>query len=454
MSHTAKVFVVALSLVIWFAPLSSRAADDREKETLSRAREILNLYLDGEYEKFVATGTDELKEKFPPEMAAQVAAQLTAQLGKYQRERSAECSRVAGYNAVNFALRYEKSTLKLRVVLDDQQRLAGFLITGTESNVAYHAPEYVDKARFTETPVTVVTGEFELPGTLSIPTGGGKHPGLVLVHGSGPNDQDETVQANKPFRDLAWGLASRGIAVLRYEKRTHKYAAKMNPDEITLDTETIDDALSAAALLRKRPEIDSQRVYVLGHSLGGMAAPFIGAKDEKLAGIIIMAGNARSILDLLDDQLEYIAKSDGEVSDAERAQVDAVHKAAAAIRAGDTDSVEKPLLGAPAVYWERLHKRRQCETAASLHMPILVLQGGRDYQVTTKSFEQWKHALAGKSNVTFKLYQRLNHLMVAGDSPSTPSEYVEPGHVDQSVVEDIAAWIRSGGSALSTGEVR
>ena len=130
----------------------------------------------------------------------------------------------------------------------------------------------------------------------------------MLVHGSGPNDRDETLGPNKPFRDLAWGLADRGIAVLRYDKRTSVYGGKMAGNKnLTVREETIDDALLAVKLLRGRPDIDPKRIFILGHSLGGMVAPRIGADDPSLAGLIILAGATRPLPDVAREQLEYIA---------------------------------------------------------------------------------------------------------------------------------------------------
>jgi dienelactone hydrolase len=198
---------------------------------------------------------------------------------------------------------------------------------------------------------------------------------------------DEAIGPNRPFRDLAWGLSSKGIAVLRYDKRTRVHGAKMVAGgPVTLEAETIDDALAAIALARSRPEIDPARVYVLGHSLGAMAAPAIAKRDGKLAGAIMLAGPARPLSTVLDEQLAYID---------------------------------------------------------SLAVAFLLLQGGRDYQVTMEDFALWKAALAGRPGTKLVAYPDLNHLFITGTGKATPTEYMsKSGHVAPSVIEELAAWIR------------
>ncbi len=431
---TCCLFIAGL-----LAIASVARADDEQR--IKRAKEILKLWTDGKYKEFVATGDEKVRSLFSPTQAEQVKAGITFKLGDYQSMESAKPIKAGGYFSVDFVCRFERGTGTLRVTLDKQDRMAGFQIMRLQANVPYEPPEYVDKNAFREEQVTVSAGEFPLPGTLTLPRSGGPHPAVVLVHGSGPHDEDETVGANKPFRDLAWGLASRNVAVLRYVKRTKEHPTAKKPAEWTLADETIDDALAAAKLLREHPQIDPKRVFVLGHSLGGMAAPYIAARDEKLGGIIIMASNARSILDLIEDQTQYIAKLDGDYSDEERAKIDELKQALAAIRAGEPEKVTEPILGVPASYWAHLHSLDPAGTAAKLKMPILVIQGGRDYQVTMADFRLWKQRLGNCKNATLKLFPRVNHLFIAGEGPSGPAEYQQPGHVDEQVVKYIAEWL-------------
>jgi len=246
---------------------------------------------------------------------------------------------------------------------------------------------------------------------------------VILVHGSGPHDRDETIGPNKPFRDLAWGLANRGIAVLRYEKRTHQYGDRMggNPN-LTVREETTDDALAAVGVLRTHDRIDPKRIFVLGHSLGGMLAPRIGVADPSLAGLVIMAGTTRPLLDVAREQLVYLATINPGSPDPDK-------------------GIEQLKRAAPDAYWKDLDSYSPGATAATLTFPMLILQGERDYQVTTADLQGWRDALRGHSGVTIKSYPTLNHLFQAGEGKSTPAEYQKAGHMPDFVLDDIAAWI-------------
>ncbi len=311
-------------------------------------------------------------------------------------------------------------------------------------------PSYVNEKLFHEQPLTVVNGKFELPGTLTIPVGNGPFPGVVLVQGSGPHDQDETIGPNKPFKDLAWGLASRGVAVLRYTKRTQQYGAASSADynSLTVEDETMSDARAAVALLQKQPGVNPKHVYLLGHSLGAMLAPRIAASDAQIAGIIVMAGNTRPMEQLVVDQVNYLGALPGANKDAAEKQIAAAEEFKKQVEDPNLkQGTVVDMLGAkiPASYWLDLRDYKPAEIAAKLSVPMLILQGGRDYQVTKPDYEGWQKALAGHSNATLKWYPQLTHLFIAGTGLSTPQEYDQPGHVSEEVVSDISAWVVAGG---------
>jgi dienelactone hydrolase len=343
---------------------------------------------------------------------------------------------------------FKQMALDAKVVFDAKGRVAGlFFVPSHPAASTSEPPPYARANAFQEKEFTVGHGEWRLPSTLTLPTtGGGPWPAVVLVHGSGPNDRDETVGANKPFRDLAWGLATKGVAVLRYEKRTKAYAEKLQAaglGQFTVQEETIDDALSAVAQLRATDGLDPKRIFIVGHSLGGTVAPRIGHADPKLAGLIILAGATRPLEDLMVEQTRYLISLNGQPSAESRAKLDELLAEVAKVKKltpADSSSTAS-LLHAPPAYWLDLREHDTLAIAKELKQPLLILQGGRDYQVTEVDFNGWKESLVAQSNVTFKLYPKLNHLFIAGEGRSTPDEYEEPGHVAEGVVTDIAEWI-------------
>lgn len=302
-----------------------------------------------------------------------------------------------------------------------------------------------------ESEVTVGAEPWLLPGTLTLPTAEGPLPGVVLVHGSGPHDRDETIGPNKPFRDLARGLAARGVATLRYEKRTKAHRKRMAElaQTITVEEETVADAALAAALLGTRPEIASGRVYVLGHSLGGTVAPRIAAKAPGLAGLVILAGSTRPLEDLVLEQFLYISLSDGRQGKGEAEALSNLAKQVSAVKdealKDSAPGVLKLPFGVPAGYWLDLRAYDPARAASQLDLPMLFLQGGRDYQVTAADFESWRAALRSRNNAVFVWIPNVNHLFIAGKTKSVPLEYFRSGHVDPAVIDIIAEWVKMPG---------
>jgi dienelactone hydrolase len=316
---------------------------------------------------------------------------------------------------------FEKTALAVMVSFDPENKIAGMNITPVTPSAEPSAPPA--STRFTEESVTVGAGEWALPGTLSMPVGR-VAAAIVLVHGSGPNDRDETLGPNKPFRDLAWGLAERGIAVLRYEKRTRQHGAKFAAANrnFTVREETTEDAVLAVKLLRSRKAFDPKRIFVLGHSLGGTLAPRIAVEDGALAGIIVLAGATRPLQEVAREQLIYLSSLTPGALNPEEA-------------------LQTLLKRAPDSYWKDLDAYQPARVAATLRIPMLILQGERDYQVTQADLEGWRSALRGRSDVTIKSYPTLNHLFMVGEGKATPAEYQQPGKVAEFVLDDIANWI-------------
>jgi dienelactone hydrolase len=390
MSSSFPVVVLALALALQLDPTTvGRPAADE--------------FAGARFPELIARFNEKMKAAAPEPMLRKIHGALTPQLGAYEKiAGETECTLSAGIHSCVTPLQFARGRLVLRVGVSADGRVAGLSVVGMEplEGLAPGAN------------ASLAAGSVTLPAIVTLPKAAGPTPLIVLVHGSGAHDADETIGPNKPFRDLAEGLAARGIATLRYVKRNR---IDPLPASATLDDEVTRDALAAVALARTTPGVDASRIFVLGHSLGGYMAPHIASKDPQIRGIVVMAGNSRTLRESLTDQLRHLT--------------------------GTIDGLDAAMQQMPNRYRELLPNYDPTAAARGLMRPVLVLQGGRDYQVNDKDYARWASALSNSPNATLKLYPRLNHLFLEGDGVSMPAEYEKPGRIPPQVLDDIASWV-------------
>ena len=442
----------ALVIAVFVLPLFAEAQllqPSRGEDDIALARQFVESLAKEDFANATKGFDAAMQGAMPEAKLQQTWKSLLGQVGAFKKQVNTRTEKFRQYNVVFVACEFEKTPLDVKVVFNTKKEIAGlfFVPSQTPSAHTFAPPSYAKTNMYHEKEIVVGSGEFSLPGTLTLPIGSGLFPAVVLVHGSGPNDRDETVGPNKPFRDIALGLASRGIAVLRYEKRTKVYGAKLvaRKDSITVNEETIDDALAAVLSLSRTENINPQKIFVLGHSLGGTVIPRIGVRNPNIAGFICLAGATRPFEDLIVDQMTYIFSLDNTISNEEKTELEQIKAKVARVKdkklSLSTFSTELPL-GVNAKYWLDLRDYNPAETATKLTQPMLFLQGGRDYQVTIADFDGWKRTLSSKTNVEFKLYPNLNHLFIEGERKSTPEEYQIAGHVAEPVIDDVAKWVK------------
>jgi dienelactone hydrolase len=254
-----------------------------------------------------------MKEAVDAPKLQEVWAQLEEAGGTFQGFGESEEQKGPGATMVILTAKFQKTEFDVTVAIDDKTHEIQGLLVRPKNMHPYKAPAYADPALFTEKEVKVGTGALALPAILTSPKlpEGKKAPGLVLVHGSGPADRDETIGGVKPFRDLAQGLATRGVTVLRYDKRTRAHANEVaqHIEDLTPKEEVIDDAAFAVRLLASEPTVDAKRIFVLGHSLGATFAPRIAQAAPEVAGLVLLAGTTRPLEDVILEQHKYILEA-------------------------------------------------------------------------------------------------------------------------------------------------
>ena len=430
---------ITIALALTLALAAPAAADERAR-ALSAA--VLDQMEAGEFQAVHDALAPEMRAAVSVQALAQGWTGLRQQLGPLQSRGEPRLVERAGTTLVVTPLHFAHATWNANLAFDQQERTSSLLLQPAPAAApAVAAP--ADDAGYTERDFSVGGDDDALPGTLAMPDGDGPFPAVVLVHGSGPQDRNQTYGPNHPFLDIARGLAARGIASLRYDKRTlvHRAAAMANPD-FNIDDETTDDAVIALAALRATPGIDPERVYVFGHSQGAMMAPRIVQRADGAAGAILLAAPARRLLDVLPEQIAYMGQIQAADPEQARAALDGLADSIARLRAGeDMAPAEAPLGLAPA-YWHSTEAVDPVAEARALSQPLLVLHGDRDIQVTDTEWQMWQDAFGDDPRVELKSYPGLGHQGIAADADDPLASYLQPGSVDGELIDDVAAWIR------------
>jgi dienelactone hydrolase len=440
MFKRATGLTVAMLGMVLTAPVVAQPA----AACLAHGQAALEAWTQGHFDQAGKDFAPVMAGKLTPGMLRQVWGQLQSQAGSFKSLGALAPRSLGGQDVLVAMLTFSNAPLAAIIHCDAQARIDGFRVVPASSVEPVAAtrepaiPDTVSRAL----PVPSPLGP--LPGTLTLPEGKGPFPAVLLVAGSGPHDEDETIGPNKPFRDLAAGLAKAGVATLRYDKRSWAHATRINAQTFTVDDEVTDDALAAAHLLEQQPGIDPRRVFVLGHSLGAMMAPRIGQRDPRLAGLILLAAPARPLLEISAQQV----REQGQRSHETAAQIAASEQAIVAEQKllAAADPRHPPVGsfgGMPQRYWLSLHEVHQVEVAKKSSMPMLILQGSGDFQVSpTLDFARWKQALAGRPQTDFHLYPGLSHLFMPAGKSGTMADYMVPDHVDSRVITDIATWVK------------
>lgn len=439
-----RLFYYCITIIILLTSTSYSQISNYNKQ-IEISNNFIEKYkaqdFDGMYSMFDST----MKARIQIPVLKQIYSQVSSQFGEISEVTKQNCISQGEYITCINTVHFTKGDLNFLISYNKDNQVAGFFIQPSTSKSNYTIPDYSDTTKF-ERKTLKFGKEFPLDGELTLPKSSKSVACVILVHGSGLHDMDETMYDNKPFKDLAYGLSSNGIAVFRYNKRTQQHSSDLlkSIDTMTLQSEVLEDVVFAYNLIKKQKGIDPTRIYILGHSLAGYAIPEIAQLIPDASGFISLAGSARSLEDLLLDQTHYISQfPDSPIS---QDQLNEIEGTIEKIKKEDFSFMKTPTdypFGMSPAYWKYLHKYDNIKLASLIKSPIIVLQGERDYQVNLKDYEIWKSALRNNKDAQFKTYPSLNHLFLEGTEKSTPEEYTKAGHIPFYVIEDIINFINN-----------
>jgi uncharacterized protein len=444
-SALAVLACFALGAAANAAPQSNRKPGGYTADASRALRELA----DGQFERVAANFDSHLALELPGNKLREQWGQFTTQTGPFKKIITSELTpELGGYEAVTIVCEFEHTTsANVLVTFDSAGKIAGLYFGPKSTDIAseWHTPVYADPSKFSEEALTLKSGAWRLPATLTLPNGPGPFPGVVLLPGSPPIDQDATVGPNKIFKDIAWGLASRGLAVLRYAKRSHAFGAGLGLGEISffsLREESNEDARAALALLSERKDIDHQHTFVLGHSLGGFAAPQIAAENSSVKGIIALGAPAGDLLGVLIERMRAQAAAGGPQAAVMAQGADALEN----VQKGRVDAgslIELFGQRVPVAFWTEQRNYQPGAATAKLRLPALVLVGKHDAEVPPDDIDLWRQALANCKDAVVKFYPDLFHLFMpstATGNGDSPEDWSRAAHVSEQVIHDITAW--------------
>ncbi|MBQ5369465.1 MAG: alpha/beta fold hydrolase [Peptococcaceae bacterium] len=442
-----KLFtMICIATMLVMACSLSGCGKDTVKETAAqqinyteRTFTIVDKLVNNKITDFYSYFDENMKKQVSQADVQQIWASLISDYGAFDYYKTdITLTTKDGYQIVDVPVIFKNGSATLRFALNAKGEISGFFITdnATASNSMQLA---------NDTEVTFGSAEYPISGSLTLPEGEGPFPAVILVHGSGPSDRNEQIGPNLPFMDLAEQLSAQGVAVLRYDKRTYLYGNQLAQlTDITVQDETIDDVVYALDYLQTLDNIDTEHIYIAGHSLGGYLIPRIAAQTPEAAGYILLAASARPMEDLLLEQTEYILSLEKSLDDASKEKllkqtqdmVDTIKSLTP-----DSEYTADQLGGTPASYWLDLKNYDPIAEVQGINKSFLVLQGGRDYQVTKTDYDLWQSAFGEYSDVHFRFYDNLNHLFMSGTGKSVPNEYQQKNTVDTVVGKDIANFV-------------
>lgn len=348
---------------------------------------------------------------------------------------------------VKILAHFHRKKILFKISFDSLNKITGFFVDEKlrkKKEINYSLPNYYDPKLFHEDTGSFISNGFLLKYGYISPDTFKKYPVVIFIHGSGPNDMDESIGPNKIFKDIAIGLAKYHISTFRYDKRSFSYP-ESKKDSSTIYDETVDDALNAIEFVKCLPNIDTTSIFFLGHSLGAYVAPYLLNRRPKIKGALMLGYPSLDMTEVLKFQIYSFVKNLDKKMAPEDDQFykEAIAKLNNINNRNFNEATPKDsLIFFSSRYWLSILNYNHNDEARQIQQPVFLLYGSKDDQVNPQNYEFAKKSLEGKKNITISIYNGLNHVFLKTHYQKGEDDYEYPAHVPKYVIKDMAKWIK------------
>lgn len=441
-----KILILALTLFI-----SSVALYASEEISIEKPKEIIGYFQSGDVDEIYSQFDTNMAKLLSPDRLEPIWNQMTRNYGKFNGFGKQDSVITNGNLITNTDLDFEKAVINFMLSFNNtDNKITGMYISEqekkkTETDEELPLPSYIDTTLFTEQEI-VIKDIYDLNGKLTIPKSFSKKIVFILVHGSGPQDMEGSFGKHKFLQNLAWGLSSSGYATVRYNKLTLQHGSKLVREipEMTQDDEYNNSILGAFELLKSYDELKDCKIVLIGHSQGASAITSF-SKSKDVDGMILLSGSPRKLYDIYTEQLQYIFSLEDGINNSENTILTNHKDKVENFYKNKNRVIPKDSLPLELNYEYLIHMDEfdAIENLSESKIPVLVVNGGHDYQVTVKDFEMWKNGLNKNNNIKFELIENVNHIFGEIDRMSVPSDYRKYRPIAPKLFELIKKWINN-----------
>ncbi|GAA4327943.1 hypothetical protein GCM10023149_31700 [Mucilaginibacter gynuensis] len=402
-----RLFFLTIAL-LFTLPTFAQTEPPANAEAVANFKKFYNA---GQPDSLFKRFSTEMKTALPIDQFKATTLQLKSQLGNLQK---AEFIKTEGPLSI-YKAAFDKGTFLLNVALNDQKQYTGLLLKPYEAIApAVAAQSSALDASLAETPYNLKTLAGNISGSLVMPKNAtGKIPVVLIIAGSGPTDRDGNSPklglAANDYLLLANELGKNGIASVRYDKRLiGKSTSTTKESELKFD-DMIEDALGLINQLNDDQHYS--KIIVAGHSEGSLVG-MLASQDAPVNGFISLAGAGEQADKILTEQMKSQPKF---IADGFKAVLDSLRKGKLTPNVDPgLYAVARPSIQNYLMTWCRFDPAREIK---KLKIPVLIVQGTTDLQVTVANAEKLKKA---KSDAQLLIIPNMNHVLK--DAPADPAQ--------------------------------